>query len=79
MHMLKHPLSYIRVTQLNAMKIVIITYMISYSIHGHAQFSRRAESVFLLYVLCVRGGFVESMQMCRLFRPFAYHLKAMKQ
>ena len=79
MHMLKYPLSYIRVTQLDAMKIVIITYMISYSLNGHAQLSRRAESVFLLYVLCVRGGFVESMQMCRLFRPFAYHLKAMKQ
>ena len=32
------------------------------------------------YTYCAcRGGFVESMQMCRLFRPFAYHLKAMKQ
>ena len=41
------------VTQLDAMKIVIITYMISYSLNGQAQLSSKAESVFLSYVLCV--------------------------
>ena len=42
------------VTQLDPMKIVIITYMNSYNpLNGHAQLSSRAESGFLLYVLCV--------------------------
>ena len=37
-------------------------------------------NLYSCYTYCAcRGGFVESMQMCRLFRPFAYHLKAMKQ
>ena len=67
--MLKYPLSYIRVTHLDPMKIVNITNMISYSLNGHAQLSSRAESGFLLYVLCVLGWIAESMQMCRLVRP----------
>ena len=77
--MLKYPLSYIRVTHLDPMKIVNITNMISYSLNGHALLSSRAESGFYLYVLCVMGWIAESMQMCRLVRPFAYHQTAMKQ
>ena len=74
---LKYSLSYIRDKPLDAMKVVIITYMISYSLNGHAQLSRRGW-ICVLVIRTVHVG-VDLLSPCRCAGSFDPLLIAQKQ